>query len=152
MALFAIWLGDAGKGATLPIDAHIVPERTISHRFETGQGAWNLSAFACASHFYTADAQLWIDPDGGGACVIHGLIWRTGNAALLDARGVAKLLDMPGVRLPEDVAGEYAVARFHADVTRTLSGRRDYSATQSGQGRCGQSRSAGPFLSQCAYT
>ena len=85
MALFAIWLGDAGKGATLPIDAHIVPERTISHRFETGQGAWNLSAFACASHFYTADAQVWIDPDGGGACVIHGLIWRTGDAALLDA-------------------------------------------------------------------
>jgi hypothetical protein len=117
MALFAIWLGDAGKGATLPIDAHIVPERTISHRFETGQGAWNLSAFACASHFYTADAQVWIDPDGGGACVIHGLIWRTGDAALLDARAVAALLGAPGARLPGDVAGEYAIARLHADGT-----------------------------------
>jgi len=114
MALFAIWLDGAEDGAALPVDAHIVPERTITHRFETPQGMWRLSAFACTSHFYTAEAQIWIGP-AGGACVIHGLIWRTRDAALLDATAVAALLDAPGARLPDDVAGEYAVARLYPD-------------------------------------
>jgi len=116
MALFALWLDGAEDGANLPIDAHIVPERAITRRFETPQGVWRLSAFACASHFYTADAQIRIDPDGG-ACVIHGLIWRTGEAALLDAAAVAAWLDAPGARLPDDVAGEYAVVRLYPDGT-----------------------------------
>jgi len=116
MALFAIWREGAVDGAVLAAGAHIVPERIFSHRFETADGVWNLWAGACASHFYEADAQVWIDP-AGGACIIHGLIWRTGSAALLDARGVADLLDRPGARLPDDVAGEYAVARLHADGT-----------------------------------
>ncbi len=114
MALFAIWLQGAEDGASLPVDAHIVPEHVVSHRWESAQGVWRLSAFACASHFYPAESQIWIGPDGG-ACIIHGLIWRTGDAALLDASAVARLLDAPGARLPEDVAGEYAVVRLYAD-------------------------------------
>jgi len=116
MALFAIWQRGAVDGSALAADAHILPERVFSHRLETTQGAWNLWAGSCASHFYQVDAQVWIDPDGG-ACIIHGLIWRTGNTALLDAREVAGLLDAPGARLPDDVAGEYAIARLHADGT-----------------------------------
>lgn len=118
MALFALWREDAAAAdeAALAARAHIVPERAFSHRFETPQGGWRLWALACASHFYAADRQVWIDAQGG-CCVIHGLIWRTGDAALLDARAVAQLLDRPGARLPADVAGEYAVARLHADGT-----------------------------------
>jgi len=116
MALFAIWQGGAADGAALAVAAHVVPERVFSHRLETAQGAWNLWAASCASHFYRADAQVWIDPDGG-ACIIHGLIWRTGSAALIDARDIADLLDAPGARLPDDMAGEYAIARLHIDGT-----------------------------------
>jgi len=117
MALFAIWREGAGDGAVLPAEAHIVPERTISHRFETPQGIWHLSAFACASHFYAAEAQVWIDPAEGSACIIHGLIWRTGDALLLDAPAVAALLAAPGACLPDNVAGEYAVLRLYPDGT-----------------------------------
>ena len=116
MALFAIWQGGAADATALTAAAHIVPERIVSRRLETGGGGWNLWAGSCASHFYEADAQVWID-SAGGACIIHGLIWRTDDAALLDARDIARLLDMPGARLPEDVAGEYAVARLYADGT-----------------------------------
>jgi hypothetical protein len=112
MALFAIWQEGSGEDAALLAEAHIVPERVTAHRL----GSWRLRAFACASHFYEADAQVWIDPDGG-ACIIHGLIWRTSTSGLLDARAVAALLDMPGLFLPADVAGEYVVARLHADGT-----------------------------------
>jgi hypothetical protein len=116
MALFAIWQEGAAAAdeAILAADAHIVPERVVSHRFETPFGTWRLWALSCATHFYKADAQIWVDGQGG-FCVIHGLIWRTGSAALLDARDVAELLDAPGMRLPDDVAGEYAIARLHAD-------------------------------------
>lgn len=116
MALFAIWLDSAEDGTSLLLDAHIVPEHVVSHRLETARGVWRLSAFACASHFYAADAQIWIGPDGD-ACIIHGLIWRTGDTGLLDAQAVAGLLDAPGAHLPGDVAGEYAVARLYADGT-----------------------------------
>ena len=116
MALFAIWQRGAVDGAALAVDAHVLPERLFSHRLETDHGAWNLWAGSCASHFYPADAQVWIDRDGS-ACIIHGLIWRTGNAALLDARDIADLLDAPSARLPDDVAGEYAIARLHTDGT-----------------------------------
>ena len=112
MALFAIWQEGFGDDAALLAEAHIVPERIVSHRL----GPWHLYALSCASHFYEADAQVWIDPDGG-VCIIHGLIWRTGASGLLDARAVAGLLDVPGATLPHDVAGEYVVARLHADFT-----------------------------------
>jgi hypothetical protein len=114
MALFAIWQDGFGAvdEAALLAEAHIVPERIVSRRL----GPWHLCALSCASHFYEADAQVWIDPDGG-ACIIHGLIWRTGTSSLLDAQAVAALLDSPGTTLPDDVAGEYAVARLHADGT-----------------------------------
>ena len=115
MALFATWLEyDVAGEAILFADAQIVPERVVSQRFETPQGKWRLWALACASHYYPADAQVWIDPRGG-FCVIHGLIWRTGSAALLDAQAVGALLDRPGTKLPDDVAGEYAIARLHHD-------------------------------------
>ena len=123
MALFAIWRGDGAAAAALPAAAHIVAEHCVSHRFDTPEGRWHMWALAAPTHFYQADAQIWIDP-AGGACVIHGLIWRTGDAALLDARAVASLLAAPGARLPADVAGEYAVARLHADGTLEAFGDR----------------------------
>ena len=121
MALFAIWLDGAADGDILAADAHIVSEHSVSHRLETPHGIWRLWALACTTHFYRANAQIWIDP-AGGFCVIHGLIWRTADAVLLDARKVAELLDRPGARLPDDVAGEYAVARLHADGTLEVFG------------------------------
>jgi len=121
MALFAIWR-DEGDIASLRHQAlreaaHIVPERVTTATIETANGPWQLAAFACASHFYAAEEQVWIDPAGGGACVIHGLIWRTNTGRLLDAAEVASLLHRPGTALPADVAGEYAIARLHADGT-----------------------------------
>ena len=117
MALFAIWHDESGlaepRHAALLDAAHIVPERVTATAIDTPRGRWQLAVFACDSHFYRADAQVWIDP-AGGACVIHGLIWRTSNSELLDARSVAAMLDRPGACLPDDVAGEYAVARLHA--------------------------------------
>lgn len=120
MALFAIWHETAAPQAAedlhaaLLAEAPIVPEQITAAAMETANGRWQLSAFACASHFYGAKAQVWIDP-AGGACVIHGLAWRIGiDAAVpLDARAAAGLLDRPGVRLPGDIAGEFAIARLH---------------------------------------
>jgi len=116
MALFAIWHDESGladpRHAALLDAAHVVPERITATAIDTPRGRWQLAAFACESHFYTADAQVWIDP-AGGACVIHGLIWRTSNSELLDARSVGAMLDEPGAPLPDDVAGEYAVARLY---------------------------------------
>jgi len=120
MALFAIWHDRNGladiRHAALLRTAHIVAEHVTKARIKTARGDWQLAAFACASHFYAAEAQVWIDP-AGGACVIHGLIWRMRDSMLLDARAVATLLDRPGVPLPDEVAGEYAIARLHADGT-----------------------------------
>lgn len=120
MALFAIWHDDAVAPGVPPArlhrrlldEAHIVPERVTQATTDTPGGCWRIAAFACASHFYSAEAQVWRDP-AGGACIIHGLIWRSTSGQLLDAAAVAALLDRPGARLPDDVAGEYAVARLH---------------------------------------
>jgi len=157
MALFAIWHDESGlaepRHAALLDAAHIVPERVTATAIDTPRGRWQLAVFACDSHFYPADAQVWIDP-AGGACVIHGLIWRTSNGELLDARSVAAMLDRPGAHLPDDVAGEYAVARLHAsgmleafgdpaglyqlfhpsDGTSILANRAAFVALLSGQG------------------
>lgn len=122
MALFAIWHDDAVAPDIAPAlihqrlaqEAHVVPEHAVAAAIDTASGRWQIAAFACATHFYPAEAQVWIDP-AGGACVIHGLIWRmeTGRGRLLDAAAVAVLLDRPGRALPADIAGEYAVARLH---------------------------------------
>lgn len=118
MALFAIWHDDAAEQpaaqlhAALLADAHIVPERTLARAIETGGGRWQLSAFVTATHYYSADAQVWIDP-AGGCCVIHGVIWQAGG--VLDAEAVGHMLDRPCVKLPADVMGEYAIARLHTD-------------------------------------
>ena len=120
MALFAIWPDDGERAAAryrlLREAAHIAPERSVEARIRTSGGAWQLAAFATPTHFYSTEAQIWIDPTRG-ACIIHGLIWRTGTGRLLDAWAVAALLDRPGAQLPEDVAGEYAIARLHDDGT-----------------------------------
>jgi hypothetical protein len=120
MALFAIWPEEGGgaeaRHQLLREAAHVVPERTTAARIETSGGTWRLAAFATATHFYSAEAQVWIDPMHG-ACVVHGLIWRIGTGRLIDAAGVAALLDCPGKKLPDDVAGEYAIARLHGDGT-----------------------------------
>lgn len=127
MALFVLWR-DSATGARpaerlhrlLLDEAHIVPESTTRARADSPGGAWHLAAFATATHFYSARDQVWQQP-GQGLCVIHGLIWRStaGGPELLNAEAVAALLDQPGAVLPGDVAGEYAVARVHADGTLT---------------------------------
>lgn len=119
MALFAIWHDDAvgpDKPPTLlhrrlREEAHLVPEYSVEDVIETTRGRWHIAAFACASHFHSAAAQVWLDP-ARGACIIHGLIWRSGNGRPLDAAAVAALLDRPDARLPDDVLGEYAIARL----------------------------------------
>ncbi|KKC26969.1 hypothetical protein WP12_05750 [Sphingomonas sp. SRS2] len=104
--------------APLLDESHLVPERVSRGSFDTPAGRWHFHACATATHFYTADRQVWQSPEEG-ACIIHGLIWRieASGPQLLDARDVAALLDRPGARLPDDIAGEYAVARLHADGT-----------------------------------
>lgn len=125
MALFVFWEeaaappDGAGRLASLALaEAHISPETSSRVVVETTAGRWHFAAFATSTHFYAADRQVWQVP-GEGACVIHGLIWRIedGAARLLDAEAVARLLDRPGALLPDDIAGEYAVARLYADGT-----------------------------------
>ncbi|RYD84364.1 MAG: hypothetical protein EOP61_40230, partial [Sphingomonadales bacterium] len=125
MALFVFWQDHAARGRSadqlhplLLDEAHIVPDSTTRGKVETRAGDWHFAAFATRTHFYTPKAQIWQAP-GEGVCVIHGLIWRIGPAGgqLLDARAVSRLLDRPGATLPDDIAGEYAVARLHADGT-----------------------------------
>ena len=128
MALFTFWHDTATSARPadqlhrlLDVDAHIVATCRTRQRFETACGVWHLAAHATTTHFYPACAQVWIDA-AGGACVIHGLIWRmagSGPARLLGAREVAELLDRPGQTLPTDVGGEYAVARLHRDGSLT---------------------------------
>jgi hypothetical protein len=121
MALFAIWQDDDGAPdrapgihAALEADLPIVAERVTHVAIATPQGRWQLSAYACASHFYSADAQIFVD-SAAGACVIHGLIWQMAGDAgqLLDAPALAALLSRPGMALPHDIAGEYAILRLH---------------------------------------
>jgi hypothetical protein len=127
MALFTFWrdLAAAGRPAEqlhrlLLDEAHIVPDATTRRRVDSEAGAWNFAAYATRSHFYAARDQVWHQA-GEGVCAIHGLIWRmvAGRAELLDAAAVARLLDKPGATLPDDVAGEYAVARLHSDGSLT---------------------------------
>lgn len=127
MALFVFWrepaAGARDARALDPIllaEAHIVPEGTVHHDIATPAGRWHLTAFASRTHFYSVEDQLWERP-GEGACAIHGLIWRLvdGRPRLLDAQAVARLLDRPGALLPDNVMGEYAVARLHPDGTLT---------------------------------
>lgn len=126
MALFVFWREPAGAcdvarlHSALFAAAHVVPERTTQHEIATAAGRWHLAAFATRTHFYAPEDQVWQKP-GEGACVIHGLIWRMdgGRPRLLDAQDVARLLDRPGSSLPQDVMGEYAVARLYPDGTLT---------------------------------
>jgi len=127
MALFVFW-GEAGAGprafeplvARLAGEAHLLPEILSRGSIETPVGRRHFMALATATQFYTAERQVW-QAAGEGACIIHGLIWRltADGPQLLDACDVAKLLDRPDAMLPDDVAGEYAVARLHADGTLT---------------------------------
>ncbi|RYD99015.1 MAG: hypothetical protein EOP61_14960, partial [Sphingomonadales bacterium] len=125
MALFVFWQDAAARGraadhlqSLLLDEAHVIPESTTRGTVETPAGRWHFAAFGTGSHFYAPRDQVWQQP-GEGVCVIHGLIWRSANgrAELLDAQAVARLLDRPGSVLPDNIAGEYAVARLHADGT-----------------------------------
>lgn len=125
MALFVFWREAAAKGypaerlhRLLRAEAHLVPDRVTTGRQSDVAGDWHFAAYATHTHFYPPEAQLWQEA-GLGACVIHGLIWRTvdGRPVLLDAPAVARLLDRPGAELPSDVTGEYAVARLYPDGT-----------------------------------
>ena len=127
MALFVFWEQSAAGtsaverlAARLANEAHAAPELASRGSVETPVGRWHFLALATTTHFYTADRQVW-HAAGEGACIIHGLIWRVAadGPQLLDARDVARLLDRPGAALPDDVAGEYAVARLYADGTLT---------------------------------
>lgn len=123
MALFIFWRDHAAKGRPadrlhplLRAEAHLLPDHIVTgHQFDPA-GDWHFAAYATRTHFYPAETQVW-QGAGQGACIIHGLIWRSvgGRPVLLDARAVAALLDRPGSELPADVTGEYAVARLHAD-------------------------------------
>ncbi|KRB81320.1 hypothetical protein ASE00_15120 [Sphingomonas sp. Root710] len=125
MALFVFW-GEQGAGpgaaeqldACLPGESHIVPEQPSRGSVDTPAGRWHFMAFATTTHFYSAERQVW-QADGKGVCVIHGLIWRIAadGPRLLDAADVAALLDRPDAAWPDDISGEYAVARLHADGT-----------------------------------
>lgn len=120
MALFAIWHerdGEAERRHAALLDAaHIVPEHKVAYAMPAFGGKWQLAAFASTSRYYPARDQVWIDP-AGGACIIHGLVWGSDTGALLDARAIGVMLDRPGARLSNDVAGEYAIARLHRDGT-----------------------------------
>jgi len=127
MASFVFWREPAASGlepgdlhSLLSREVHIAPESTVRGRVETASGRWHFATFATRTHFYSAAQQLWQQP-GQGVCVIHGLIWRivSGRPMLLDAAAVAQLLDHPGAPWPDDIAGEYAVARLHPDGTLT---------------------------------
>lgn len=100
--------------------AHIPGDHRIAAAFATPAGRWQLRCWATETRFYRPAAQLWQD-DEAGLCVIHGLVWRMRNdgAELLDAAKVASLLARPGDRLPDDVGGEYAIARLYPDGSLT---------------------------------
>lgn len=127
MASFVFWREPAGLERTaddlhslLLSEVHIAPESTFRGGVETTSSRWHFAAFATRTHFYSANQQLWQQP-GQGVCVIHGLIWRivSGQPVLLDAAAVAQLLDDPTTSWPDDIAGEYAVARLQPDGTLT---------------------------------
>ncbi|WP_019833886.1 hypothetical protein [Sphingomonas sp. PR090111-T3T-6A] len=127
MALFALWHEEAVRlgppsllHERLRDEAHVVPDRSFALPIATRGGVWQLAAFATDTHFYRTDEQVWTDPEGG-ACVIHGVLWRQrdGVPSLVSAAEVARLLERPGQRLPDDVTGEYAVARLHPCGTLT---------------------------------
>lgn len=124
MALFIFWQGGAAgdRGADqvhalIEAEAHVVPDRQFRGETDGSARHWHFAVFATRTHFYTPEQQVWQAP-GQGACILHGLIWRVrsgGSPQLLDAAGVATLLDRPGAALPADVTGEYAVVRAYPD-------------------------------------
>jgi hypothetical protein len=122
MALFALWkqAGDMPPvdrlHAALLAEAHLVPQHVVADCLSNRAGAWNIAAFITASRYYAVDDQVWRDPSGHGACLIHGLVWREdgGKPHVLNAASIACLLPHPGAMLPPDICGEYVVARVHA--------------------------------------
>ena len=121
MALFALWrdrpadrrpIAVVHDGLTL--SAHVEPALRVTRTIETADGRWHLSAFATRTRFLRPEAQIDVHPDRG-ACVIHGLIWRLDapDPRPLDAASISALLPSPGTRLPDMIAGEYAVAKLH---------------------------------------
>ena len=121
MALFALWRDrPADRRPTcvihdgLTLAAHVEPALRVTRTIDTAGGRWHLSALATQTRFLRPEAQIDIHPDRG-TCVIHGLIWRldTPDPQPLDAAAVSALLPSPDTRLPDMIAGEYAVAKLH---------------------------------------
>ena len=122
MAVFSLWREDAARAPVdrlhrqLAAEAHIAPELSLAQTVDTPAGRWQVAAFACATHFYPAKAQVWHAP-GQGACLMQGVAWRDegSGARLIDAAGFAALIDHPAALPDEEVRGEYAVARLLPD-------------------------------------
>lgn len=121
MALFALWrdqLADrrpicvVHDGLTLV--AHVEPALRVARTIDTASGRWHLSALATQTRFLRPAAQIDVHPDRG-ACVIHGVMWRLDepDPRPLDAAAVSAMLPSPDARLPDAIAGEYAVAKLH---------------------------------------
>lgn len=127
MALFTSWLERRGQAERsraslhrrLLDQAHVRADLIVTTTVAMRSGTWSISAFSTATRFYAAADQVWLKDDE--ACIIHGLIWREvcGRPRVLSAKAAAELLDRPGLSLPADVAGEYAVLRLHRCGTLT---------------------------------
>ena len=118
MALFAIWHDEAVRGdpATLHQHllgaSHVVPQRTVTRAYDTPTGRWHLVAFATATAFYSAEAQLSEDP-AGGFC-----LWLDVSAHGGDEAATVKLYKEGGVRV---IPGSY-LARVQADGSNPGAG------------------------------
>jgi hypothetical protein len=121
MALFALWRHRPADRRPpcvihdgLTLAAHVEPALSITRVIETRGGRWHLFALATRTRFLAAEAQVDVDSERG-TCVIHGLLWRldTPEPRPLDAAAVSALLPTPDARLPDTIAGEYAVAKLH---------------------------------------
>lgn len=121
MALFAFWRDRPADRRPvtvvhdgLALAAHVEPRFRFTRAIATASGTWHVSAFSAPTRFLSAEAQIDVHPERG-VCAIHGLLWHPDQPEPqpLDAAAVSALLISPETRLPDGIAGEYAVAKLH---------------------------------------